>query len=139
MASGAWTGEKATNGSQQLSVDRYSTFSLSCSSESNTLTDMVSVGVRNLSISWQAPTENVDGSTLVDLAGFRLYSVSDSDYALEADIPSATANSITLAKPPGTYDFVMTAYDSEGDESAYSNAVTKLSPWQCRLGSIHQP
>jgi hypothetical protein len=89
---------------------------------------MVGVAVRNLDLTWQAPIENIDGTPVTDLAGFRIYSASTSGYTLEADIESPAARSILLAKPPGSYEFVMTAYNAIGEESSYSRAVTKTSP-----------
>jgi hypothetical protein len=89
---------------------------------------MVGVAVRNVDLSWQAPVENVDGSVVTDLAGFRVYSDTATGFVLEADIDSSDARSVLLAKPPGVYEFVMTAYNTNGEESAYSGAVTKSSP-----------
>ncbi len=89
-------------------------------------------------LSWVAPSENVDGSELTDLAGFNLYwgtasgDYSDSLLAIEPDLTSGQ-----FAISPGPLDlaplltgpvdlyFAMTAYDSEGNESAYSNEVLK--------------
>ena len=127
-ASGDWSGDKVVNGSHTFNVERYSTYALSCSNQVGTVTQMVSVAVKNLSVTWQAPTENVDGTALTDLAGFRLYRTSGTDYILEAEIAEPAARSIALAKPSGVYEFVMTAYDGDGNESAYSNPVTKTSP-----------
>jgi len=127
-ASGDWSGSRPASGTQQISLNIYSTFILNCSNATSTVSNMVSVAVRNLDISWQPPTENVDGTALTDLGGFRVYSVEGPEYLLEADIPSAAETSVALAKPSGEYDFVMTAYDELGNESGYSNLVRKTSP-----------
>ena len=127
-ASGAWSGNRAANGSEFISVDRYSTFTLSCTGGAETVSSMVSVAVENMHISWQPPLENVDGTALTDLAGFKIYSMDGATYVLEADIASPTDSSASLAKAPGEYILVMTAYNAEGSESAYSNAVSKISP-----------
>ena len=89
---------------------------------------MVSVAVPNIDFSWQAPTENIDGSTVNALQGFGIYSVENGIYILERVIDDPGATRFSLAKAPGTYDFVMTAYDTAGDESAYSNSVRKIAP-----------
>jgi plastocyanin len=127
-ASGDWSGARAASGTQRISLNVDSTFILNCSNATSTVSNMVSVAVRNLDISWQPPTENVDGTALTDLGGFRVYSVEGPEYLLEADIPSAAQTSVALAKPSGDYDFVMTAYDELGNESGYSNLVRKTSP-----------
>jgi hypothetical protein len=127
-ASGSWSGNRATNDSEFISVDRYSTFTLSCTGGGETVSSMVSVAVQNMHISWQPPSENVDGTALTDLTGFKIYSMDGTTYVLEADIASASDSSASLAKAPGEYMLVMTAVDAEGNESAYSNAVSKISP-----------
>jgi hypothetical protein len=123
-----WSGSKALSGRETINVDRWSTFTLNCSQGTTTLTQMVGVAVRNLDLSWQAPVENVDGTAATDLAGFRVYSATTTGFVLEIDIASSDVRSVLLAKPPGTYDFVMTAYNVNNEESAYSRAVTKSSP-----------
>ena len=127
-ASGAWQGARATSGTESLAVNRYSTFSMSCTSGEQTVSQMVSVAVRNLHISWQPPSENIDGTALTDLAGFKIYTVEGGSYIMEADIATPSGNSTSLAKAPGEYMVVMTAYDIEGNESGFSNAVAKVSP-----------
>jgi hypothetical protein len=127
-ASGAWSGSLGTAGTESVVVDRYSTFSMNCTSGEQTVSQMVSVAVRNLHITWQPPSENIDGTTLTDLAGFKIYTVESGSYIMEADIATPSGNSASLAKAPGEYMVVMTAYDMEGNESAYSNAVSKVSP-----------
>lgn len=70
-------------------------------------------------LSWAAPTENVDGSQLTDLAGYKIYWGTQ---------PNEFTNSVTIDNPavvtyvlenlvPGTYYFVATALNSEGAES----------------------
>ena len=127
-ASGTWQGVRAISGTESLAVNRYSTFSMSCTSGEQTVSQMVSVAVRNLHISWQPPSENIDGTTLTDLAGFKIYTVEGGSYIMEADIATPSGNSTSLAKAPGEYMVVMTAYDMEGNESGFSNAVAKVSP-----------
>lgn len=84
-------------------------------------------------INWQAPTQNVDGSPLTDLDGYRMYfGLASRNYTDSVPIPDETQTSIsnvTVALPfPGlgehTVFVAMTAYDAEGNESAYSNEVT---------------
>ena len=88
---------------------------------------MLSVGVIGpVQLSWVAPDENVDGSTLTDLAGYRIYyGTSSRDYSdmVSLNNPAATAHTLTLAS--GDYYVAMTAMDADGNESGYSNEVIK--------------
>jgi len=75
---------------------------------------------------WTAPTTNVDGSTLVDLAGYHVY-VGTTTSDLQP-IGNAAANQTNYTKndlAPGTYYFAVTAYNSSGAESEFSNIGTK--------------
>ena len=78
-----------------------------------------------LPLEWEAPTENVDGSPLTDLAGFQAYwGTSPRDYNVGTQyIADETATSTVLDVPPGDYYVAMTAWDSDGNQSAYSNEV----------------
>jgi hypothetical protein len=79
------------------------------------------------SLSWVPPTENEDGTALLDLAGYKLYwGTQEGSYA----------NSVTVMNPgitryvvedltPATWHFVMTALNSHGIESEYSNLATQ--------------
>ena len=73
------------------------------------------------------PTLNEDGTPLTDLAGIRFYDAvaSGGPYVLVADNPDCTA---TLDKPPGTWYFVATAYNTAGIESVYSGEASKVVP-----------
>ncbi len=127
-AAGDWSGAQAVQGSLWVSPSEYATYSLRCTGAGQTATVVVSVLVRNLPLRWQAPTENVDGTPLTDLAGYRVYVISDNQYELADDIGSPTQTNTQLAMPSGEYNIAMTAYDLQGNESNYSNAVTKTSP-----------
>lgn len=79
---------------------------------------------------WTAPTENIDGSPLTDLAGFALYcgAVSGS-YTFSYNItdPSLTCDTFANAgMPDGSQFCAMTAYDPRGidfGEGPYSNEI----------------
>jgi hypothetical protein len=127
-ASGGWSGSLGTSGSRNvgpLSVG--TTFSLSCTGPGGSALEMLSVAVIGpVELSWLAPEENVDGSTLTDLAGYRIYfGTSSRNYSDRVDLldPGATAHTLTLAS--GDYYVAMTALDAEGNESGYSNEVVK--------------
>ena len=78
-------------------------------------------------LSWVAPTLRTDGTALNNLAGFRIYygTVSGS-YPNSISITNPKLGGYTVeALPAGTYYFVTTAFDAYGNESAYSNPVSK--------------
>ena len=127
-ASGGWSGTLATSGSQNIGpLTAGTTFSLSCTGSGGSVLEMLSVGVIGpVQLSWVAPDENVDGSSLTDLAGYRIYyGTSSRNYSDMVDLsnPGATAHTLTLAS--GDYYVAMTALDADGNESAYSNEVIK--------------
>jgi hypothetical protein len=85
--------------------------------------DVVAVATGSVTLTWEAPTQNVDGSPLTDLAGYRLY---------WGPAPGNYSSSVTIANPgittyvveqltPGTWYFVATALNSRGVESGDSN------------------
>ena len=89
-----------------------------------------SIGTGSVTLSWTAPTENEDGSPLTDLAGYKIY---------WGTTPGIYPNLVTINNPgitiyvienlgPGTYEFVSTAFNAAGVESAYSNTATKTIP-----------
>ena len=127
-ASGGWGGTLATSGSQTVGpLTSGTTFSLSCTGSGGSALQMISVAVVGpVSLAWVAPDQNVDGSPLTDLAGYRIY-YGDSSRAysemVELASPSATSHTLNLAS--GDYYVAMTALDAEGNESGYSNEVVK--------------
>ena len=130
-ASGGWAGQLNTSGSQTVGpMVAGTTYSLSCSGPGGTALQMISVAVVGpVELSWIAPEENADGSELVDLAGYRLYyGESSRDYSEVIELLDAAATSHTLDLPTGDYFFAMTAFDSEGHESSYSNEVKRYRP-----------
>lgn len=87
----------------------------------------------DVSINWQAPTENIDGTPLTDLAAFKVYIGTESrNYTQTISIndPSRTSATATITLPvnPGenTFYIAMTAIDDDGNESGYSNEITRV-------------
>lgn len=80
---------------------------------------------------WQAPTENVDGTPYDDPGGFKIYWGQQSrSYTGSLDVDDTAATNWGFSVPLDSVDdiewyFAMTAVDSEGNESAYSNEVLK--------------
>ncbi|MGX5172748.1 fibronectin type III domain-containing protein [Aliikangiella sp. IMCC44653] len=79
-------------------------------------------------ISWNAPTHNTDNSQLEDLTGFKIYygtSTENLNLSVTIDDPSASAWVIENLAPNTTYYFSVTAINSAGYESDYSNMASK--------------
>ena len=69
-----------------------------------------------VTLSWEAPTENSDGSALVDLRGYKVhYGTGSRDYTdtIRVSNPGLT-NYVVQNLPAGTYYFAVTAYNSAG-------------------------
>lgn len=79
------------------------------------------------SLSWLPPTTNVDGTELTDLAGFKIYyGKASGAYSEVTDINNPDTTEYTIeGLAEGTYYFAATAYDIMGNESRYSNEVSK--------------
>ena len=78
-------------------------------------------------MSWLAPTTNADGSTLMDLRGFRVYhGTAPQTYGTPVDIADPAARSYTFQNlATGTHYFAVSAYDTSLNESALSIEVSK--------------
>ncbi|MDH4265658.1 MAG: fibronectin type III domain-containing protein [Deltaproteobacteria bacterium] len=86
-------------------------------------------GGSTISLAWDAPTTNVDGSPLTDLAGYRVYvGTASRTYASSIDVGNVTTYSLTGLIPGQTYYIAVTAYDTDNNESSSSNEVSG-TPW----------
>jgi hypothetical protein len=88
---------------------------------------VVATASGSATLTWNAPTQNTDGTPYADAAGYRVYwGTSQGSYS-----NSHTLNGLGLqtyvVEPltPGTWYFVVTAFDTSGNESTYSNVATK--------------
>lgn len=82
-------------------------------------------GSGTAALDWDAPTTNVDGTPLTDLAGYRIHiGASSGTYTSSINVGNVTAYSMNNLVP-GTYYFVVTAYNTNGIESSYSNEADK--------------
>ena len=81
-------------------------------------------------VSWAAPTTNVDGTPLANLSGFKLYygqSAQQLDRVLQIGTPSTTNQRVqNLAS--GTWYFAVAAVNAAGLESALSALASKAFP-----------
>lgn len=77
-----------------------------------------------LNFTWEAPTQNTDGSPYTDQGGFKFYRGTKSGvYGAPVKL-GLTTTYIVNVSTPGTYFYAVTAFDSSGNESAYSNEVS---------------
>jgi hypothetical protein len=78
-------------------------------------------------LSWTAPTENTDGSTLSNLAGYRIrYGTSASSLTSTIVIDNASVTTYIVEDlSPATWYFAVTAVNSQGAESTNSNVANK--------------
>ncbi len=80
------------------------------------------------SLSWTAPTEKEDDTALPDLAGYTIYyGRSPGKYlnGIRIDDPDATSYLVDNLTP-GTYYFVVAAFDSSGNESRLSGEAIRV-------------
>jgi hypothetical protein len=82
-------------------------------------------GVRSVSLSWTAPTQNEDGSPLTDLDDYKvLYGPLTGYYPNE--VLTGLVTDYELILPRGEWFFVVRAVNTQGTESQDSNEATKL-------------
>jgi hypothetical protein len=79
-----------------------------------------------VTLSWQAPTENADGSALVDLKGYKVhYGSASKSYSEVIQVANAGLTTYVVQNlPAGLYYFAVTAYNGSGLESALSGEIS---------------
>ncbi len=127
-ASGGWSGSRPANGTMVVGpLTESTTFTLTCSGAGDNAMAMLSIGIAGvITLKWQPPAENVDGTPLTDLSGYRIYYGEQSrEYSNRETVSNPRAISHDVSVVSGSYYFAMTALDGEGNESGYSNEVVK--------------
>ena len=92
--------------------------------------EVTAASLGSATVSWTAPTENEDGSTLTDLAGFKLYwGTTPGNYTESVTINNSSVTTYTVeGLAPGTYEFVATSFNDRGAESVRTDPATKTIP-----------
>ena len=81
------------------------------------------------SLSWSSPTTYSDGTPLTSLKGYKIYTgTAAGSYAPGVDVGNANSYTATGLSDGTTYYFAVTAYDSTGNSSGYSNQVSYTTP-----------
>jgi hypothetical protein len=77
---------------------------------------------------WYPPTQNIDGSALTNLAGYKVYwGTSVGNYTNSVTLTNPGLSSYMVERlPPATWYFAVTAVTSTGVESGYSNIGSKV-------------
>jgi hypothetical protein len=77
-------------------------------------------------LDWQPPTQNSDGSTLTNLAGYTVYYGTSPDNlskSVKVTNPGLTAYSVA-GLTSGTWYFAVTSYSADGVESSRTATVS---------------
>lgn len=80
----------------------------------------------NVTINWNPPTQNTDGTPLTDLAGFKIhYGTASQKYTQTITVSNpGLVTYVVTNLAAGTYYFAVTAYSSVGTESTPSSEVS---------------
>ena len=87
-------------------------------------------GIHAVTFQWEIPTERMDNTPILNLAGFRLYQ--SAEPGVYTTTPVSDINNPGIATyvldgvGEGLWYFVVTAYDADGLESDHSNEVSKI-------------
>ena len=103
-----------------------------CGEVASVTSGLLPVATGSVTLAWEPPTTNEDGSPLIDLAGFRVYyGTSSGDYIDVINVgyfSSCSLDSLDELPTDQALYFSVTAYDSFGNESAYSNEISAIIP-----------
>jgi hypothetical protein len=87
-----------------------------------------SSGPTSVSLAWQPPTQNTDGSPITNLAGYKVhYGTTSGDYTQTVAVNNAGLTRYVLDNlKSGTYYFAITAYNAQGTESTLSGELSTI-------------
>jgi hypothetical protein len=90
--------------------------------------EVTQVGTGSTTLTWAAPMLNDDGTTLTDLAGYKLYyGQSSGAYGPPIEINNVSVTTYVVdGLVPNTYYFAATAFNTAGVESRFSGEAIKV-------------
>jgi len=97
--------------------------------DSGTAPPQASPSGPNVALSWNVPTQTIDGETLQNLSGYRIhYGTNQNALVNSIEVASAGSNSYTVQnlKAGTTYYFAVRAVTADGDESEISNVISRV-------------
>ncbi len=77
-------------------------------------------------VSWTPPTQNTDGSALINLAGYRFYYGTSMQALNHVVVVPIVDTFVVACLAPGTWYITVTARNAAGIESDRSNIATKV-------------
>jgi PKD repeat protein len=87
------------------------------------------VHAAEVNLSWTAPTTNANGTPLKDLAGYKVYyGLASRSYSSDVDVGNRTTYTVSGLAGGKRYYFAVTAYDTSGNESAFSVERSLTTP-----------
>lgn len=129
-ASGGWSGTKAASGSQQITppLSASATFTLNCTAPGT---------AQGVTLEWEPPTQNTNGTPLTNLAGYRVrYGSSPSALSQSVAVSQASATGTVISSlTAGTWHFSVHAVTAGGAESVGSNPVSATTTSVPRTGT----
>jgi hypothetical protein len=80
----------------------------------------------SLTLGWEAPTQNSNGTPITDLAGYKIhYGTASANYTKVVAVSNPSLSRYVLdSLESGTYFFAITAYNSKGIESTLSGEIS---------------
>jgi hypothetical protein len=94
-----------------------------------TVPDAASAGAAGtLTLFWEAPTDNTDGTSLNDLKGYKIYYGEKSGtYTSVLDVANPSLTTYVVQNlQSGTYYFALADYNSQGVESALTHEISAV-------------
>jgi hypothetical protein len=91
-----------------------------------TVTEATASTSKSATLSWEAPSQNVDGSALVNLTGYKIhYGTKPGSYSQTISIDTVGMTTYTIdGLSAGTYYFAITAVSTGGLESEFSGEAS---------------
>ena len=113
-----FTGQVGSGGSKDLTLTKTQSFGISCTWKANLAAPAVTV-------TWDAPTQNTNGTALTNLQGYEIFADTVNPPQKIAGTIAAGNSSFTVTSPPvGTDYFAVESVNASGVASQLSNVAT---------------